>query len=83
MTDAVMTVETVSDALFTCVYRWAHGKPMKASEVAEAIHQHKEPMTRYGALASRLGQLQSMTYEKLCEAGFLDTDHDREIIARR
>lgn len=83
MTDAVMTVETVSDALFTCVNRWAHGKPMKASEVAEAIHQHKEPMTRYGALASRLGQLQSMTYEKLCEAGFLDTDHDREIIARR
>ncbi|WP_312284906.1 helicase RepA family protein [Yokenella regensburgei] len=83
MTDAVMAVETLSDALFTCVYRWAHGKPMKAGEVSEAIHQHKEPTTRYGALASRLGQLQSMTYEALCDAGYLDTDHDREIIARR
>lgn len=83
MTDAVMAVEIVSDALFTCVYRWAHGKPMKASEVTEAIHQHREPTTRYGALASRLGQLQAMTYEALCEAGFLDTDHNREIMARR
>lgn len=26
MTDTVMTVETVSDALFSCSYLWAHGR---------------------------------------------------------
>ncbi|MFP2516143.1 helicase RepA family protein [Buttiauxella agrestis] len=78
MSDVVMTIETVSDALFTCAYRWAHGKPMKASEVTEAIHQHKDPSTRYGALAVRLGQVQAMTYEALCDAGYLGRD-DEEV----
>lgn len=83
MTAEAIAIETASDALFTCVYRWAHGKPLKADEVTQAIHQHQQPTTRYGALAARLGEVQSMTYEALCDAGYLDTDHDREIIARR
>lgn len=83
MTEAVITLETASDALFTCVYRWAHGQPLKATEVQGALHQHKDTTSRYGALAAMVGQLHSMTYEMLCDAGFLDTNHDREISARR
>lgn len=83
MTDAVITPEIVSDALFTCVYRWSHGKPLKADEVQQAIHQHKEQTTRYGALASRFGELQTLTYEAMCDAGYLDTDRDSEIYTRR
>lgn len=83
MTDTVVTPEVVSDALFSCVYSWSHGKPLKADEVQQAIHQHKEPTTRYGALATRLGELQTLTYEEMCDAGYLDTARDREIITRR
>lgn len=83
MTDAVLAPEIASDALFTCVYSWSHGKPLKADEVQQAIHQHKEPTTRYGALAARFGELQTLTYEEMCDAGYLDTDRDSEIYTRR
>lgn len=83
MTDAVMTVETVSDALFTCSYLWAHGRNYNRTDLEKAIHQHKDPTTRYGKLAVRLKQIAEMPYEALCDAGYIDTDRKQMIIARR
>lgn len=83
MTDAVMTVETVSDALFTCSYLWAHGRNYNRTDLEKAIHQHKDPTTRYGKLAVRLKQIVEMPYEALCDAGYIDTDRKQMIIARR
>lgn len=76
-------VETVSDALFTCSYLWAHGKHYSRTDADKAIHQHKDPTTRYGKLAVRLKQIVEMPYEDLCDAGYLDTDRKQMIIARR
>lgn len=83
MTVKLTAVETVSDALFACSYLWAHGKPYSRSDLDKAIHQHKDPTTRYGKLVARLNQVYAMPYESLCEAGFLDTDKEKMILARR
>ncbi len=83
MSTEVIECKMVSDALFTCVYRWAHGKPLKAEEVTQAVHQHKEPVTRYGALASRMSEVQQLTYEAMCDAGYLDVNNERGKITRR
>lgn len=83
MSVQLTAVETVSDALFACSYLWAHGKPYSRSDLDKAIHQHKDPTTRYGKLVTRLNHLHGMTYESLCEAGYLDTDKKRMITARR
>lgn len=83
MTDQVTEAEALSDALFSCVYRWAHGKPYTRSDVEKAIHQHKDPTTPYGKLVLKLEQLQAMSYDELCDAGFLDTDTERSLSLRR
>lgn len=83
MTAQLTAVETVSDALFACSYLWAHGKPYARTELDKAIHQHKDPTTRYGKLVARLNQVYAMPYEALCEAGFVDTDKKRMIHTRR
>nr|WP_312168325.1 hypothetical protein [Atlantibacter hermannii] len=72
MTVQLTAVEAVSDALFACSYLWAHGRPYSRSDLDKAIHQHKDPSTRYGKLVAKLTQLHSMTYEELCEAGYMD-----------
>lgn len=74
MTVQLAAVETVSDALFSCSYMWAHGRPYTRGDLEKAIHQHKDPTTRYGKLVAKLTQLHSMTYEELCEAGYLGSD---------
>ncbi len=76
-------LETVSDALFTCSYLWAHGKHYSRTDLEKAIYQHKDPTTRYGKLVVRLKQIAEMPYEALCDAGFLDTDRQQMIITRR
>ena len=83
MTVQLTAVETVSDALFTCSYLWAHGKQYSRSDLDKAIHQHKDPTTRYGKLVARLNQIAAMPYEELCDAGYLDTDRKQMIAARR
>jgi hypothetical protein len=49
----------------------------------KALHQHKDPTTRYGKLVARLNQIAAMPYEELCDAGYLDTDRKQMITARR
>lgn len=83
MTATLTAIETVSDALFACSYLWAHGKPYSRSDLDKALHQHKDPTTRYGKLVARLNHLYGMPYESLCEAGYLDTDPKRMNAARR
>lgn len=83
MTVQVEAVETVSDALFTCSYLWAHGKQYSRSDLDKALHQHKDPTTRYGKLVARFNQIAAMPYEELCNAGYLDIDRKKMITARR
>ena len=83
MTVQLTAVETVSDALFTCSYQWAHGKQYSRSDLDKALHQHKDPTTRYGKLVARLNQIAAMSYEALCDAGYLDTDRKKMVISRR
>jgi hypothetical protein len=49
----------------------------------KALHQHKDPTTRYGKLVARLNQIAAMPYEELCDAGYLDTDRKQMVAARR
>ncbi|MBK0080353.1 hypothetical protein IAE49_13855 [Kosakonia sp. S58] len=65
MTAQLAAVETVSDALFTCSYLWAHGRNYSRTDADKALHQHKDPTTRYGKLAVRLKQIVEMSYEDL------------------
>lgn len=83
MTVQLTAVEVVSDALFTCSYLWAHGKQYSRSDLDKALHQHKDPTTRYGKLVARLNQISAMPYEELCDAGYLDTDRKQMTVARR
>lgn len=83
MTVMVEEVETVSDALFACSYTWAHGNTFKRADVDLVIQQHGNPATRYGQLAASLKRISEMTYEDLCDAGYLDTDRQKMIDKRR
>lgn len=83
MSQQLVAVEQLSDALFACVYRWFHGKPFKPEEVEQALHQHKDPNTIYGKLVVRIEQLRSMLYEDLCDAGYLPGESDKVKTFRR
>lgn len=83
MTAQLTAVETVSDALFACSYLWAHGKPYSRNDLDKALHQHKDPTTRYGRLVAKLNHFLNMSYEAFCEAGFANTDRKKMILARR
>lgn len=83
MTVQLAAVESVSDALFTCAYLWMQGRPYTRNDLDKALHQHRDSSTRYGKLVAKLNQLHSLTYEELCEAGYLDTDTDQAIERRR
>lgn len=83
MTDQVAEIEVVSDALFACAYSWAHGKPYSRTDLDKAIHQHKDPTTSYGRLVVKLNQIHGMSYEELCDAGYLDVDREKMIPLRR
>lgn len=83
MSGSLMLTEPLSDALFACVYLWAHGRPCSRSELEKAARQHKDPTTRCGKLVVRLMQLHGMTYEDLCDAGYLGTDAEQVKALRR
>ncbi|MCZ5103829.1 hypothetical protein O5839_10760 [Escherichia coli] len=53
MTVQLTAVETVSDALFTCSYLWAHGKQYSRSDLDKALHQHKDPTTQLEKMCLR------------------------------
>lgn len=83
MTATLTTVETASDALFRCAYRWAHGRSIEREEIEKALQAHKDPTTRYGKLAARLRGALQMSYEDFCDAGYANTDNDRMLATRR
>ncbi|CAM8674871.1 TPA: integrase [Kluyvera georgiana] len=83
MKPALVPVESLSDALFTCSYLWAHGKQYARSDLDKALQAHKDPSTRYGRLVLRLREVFETPYETLCDSGYLDTDSKRMIAARR
>lgn len=83
MTVTLTAVETVSDALFYCAYRWANGHHLKRSETEKALKAHKDPSTRYGKLVARLQQVSSLSYESLCDAGYIQTDNEQMLASRR
>lgn len=57
MKPALVPVESLSDALFTCSYLWAHGKQYARSDLDKALQAHKDPSTRYGRLVLRLREV--------------------------
>ncbi|MEB5838466.1 helicase RepA family protein [Pantoea dispersa] len=83
MSHPLRLTEPLSDALFACVYLWAHGRPCSRSELEKAARQHHDPATRCGKLVVRLMQLHGMTYEDLCDAGYLGTDAEQVKALRR
>ncbi|MEB5973498.1 helicase RepA family protein [Pantoea dispersa] len=83
MSHPLRLTEPLSDALFACVYLWAHGRPCCRSELEKAARQHHDPATRCGRLVVRLMQLHGMTYEDLCDAGYLGTDAEQVKALRR
>ncbi|MHB2095870.1 helicase RepA family protein [Pantoea dispersa] len=83
MSHPLRLTEPLSDALFACVYLWAHGRPCSRSELEKAARQHHDPATRCGRLVVRLMQLHGMTYEDLCDAGYLGTDAEQVKALRR
>lgn len=77
MSDAIIKHEEMSDALFTCVYRWVNGHVLDKKEAVAAVARHKDKTTSYGALAQRLKGFvvgAGISYEGLIEAGLLMTD---------
>ncbi|HIG8798080.1 TPA: helicase RepA family protein [Raoultella terrigena] len=83
MSAQLTAVETLSDSLFACAYAWAHGSQYNRTDLDKALHQHKDPTTKYGKLVVALKRISSMTYEDMCEAGYLGKDNDRVITLRR
>lgn len=83
MTVQLSAIETASDALFACSYLWAHGRAYSRSDLDKALHQHKDPTTKYGKLVVRLNKLHGMLYEEMCDSGFISTDADKMIACRR
>lgn len=83
MTVTLTTVETASDALFYCAYRWAHGHLITRSEIEKARLAHKDPSTRYGKLVARLQQALELPYESFADAGYVSTNSDQMLAVRR
>ena len=80
-----MTVEAkeavmMSDALFTCVYRWVNGQPLVQGEAEAALIRHPDASAPYGSLAKSMREMVpgEKTYEWLCDNGYLSTDQDKQ-----
>jgi putative DNA primase/helicase len=66
----------VSDALFSCLYRWINGHPLTGKEVREATARHPDKNSVSGALAQKMKALApggGMSYEALCDSGLVLT----------
>lgn len=81
MTIEVLNPEVMSDALFSCVYRWINGHPIDKKEASAAGARHRDKTSRYGALAQKLKTFVpggGVTYEWLCENGLVLTDSEKQ-----
>ncbi len=73
--------ETLSDALFTCIYLWVNGHPVDKKAAREAASRHCDKHSCYGRLAQKMKDFvpgSGMSYEALCEAGFCQTDAKKQ-----
>lgn len=73
--------EEMSDALFSCVYRWVNGHNLDRKETIAAASRHKDKSSAYGALAEKLKGLvvgNGITPEQLIDSGLLLSDGDKQ-----
>ncbi|MEX9582241.1 helicase RepA family protein [Providencia rettgeri] len=80
MTEQAHITPTISDALFSCVYRWVHGDPISESETLAAIQRHAKEDDPYCQLAKRLKSVavNNTNYDWMCEQGYIQTDNDKQ-----
>lgn len=81
MNDAAEKYEEMSDALFSCVYRWVNGHNLDKKETVAAAARHKDKTSAYGALAEQLKGMvvgNGVTPDELTDRGLLLTDGDRQ-----
>ena len=81
MSMSVLEPESMSDALFSCVYRWINGHPIDKKEASAAAARHRDKATTFGALAQKLKSLvlgAGATYESLCESGLILTSSEKQ-----
>ncbi|HDT6088504.1 primase-like DNA-binding domain-containing protein [Raoultella ornithinolytica] len=77
MTAEMQMQEVMSDALYSCLYRWVNGHQVEREDAELAMKQHQDSTTRYGQLTKELYRLvdsNQTTYEWLCDKGLLATD---------
>ncbi|PWC12953.1 DUF927 domain-containing protein [Brenneria corticis] len=81
MTVETKTQEAMSDALFSCLYRWVNGHPIERDDAMRAMRRHQDAATRYSLLAKELHRLVDSgqtTYEWLCDQGLISTDAGKQ-----
>lgn len=81
MTAETKARENMSDALFSCLYRWVNGHIVDRDDTAIAAIRHPDDATRYGMLAKTLNRLvdsSQTTYEWLCDQGLIATDTKKQ-----
>jgi len=81
MSDAAMKHEEMSDALFSCVYKWVNGHNLDKKETVAAAARHKDKSSAYGALAEQLKVLvvgHGVTPDDLIDRGLLLTDSGKQ-----
>lgn len=79
MTAQVQTESVMSDALFSCVYRWINGHTINEIDTIAAMqrHKHEDPLS---LLATRLKSVSpgNTGYDRMCDQGFIQTDNDKQ-----
>lgn len=79
MTAQVQTEPVMSDALFSCVYRWINGHTINEIDTIAAMqrHKHEDPLS---LLAKRLKSLSpgNTDYDRMCDQGYIQTDSDKQ-----
>jgi putative DNA primase/helicase len=80
MTVKALQHEGMTDALFSCVYRWINGHDLRKKETDLAAAKYKDKTSKYGALSQRMKSLtiDSTTYEQMQESGFVLSDKTRQ-----
>ena len=57
MTAEMQMQEVMSDALYSCLYRWVNGHQVEREDAELAMKQHQDSTTRYGQLTKELYRL--------------------------
>ncbi|MEA5105179.1 primase-like DNA-binding domain-containing protein [Pantoea sp. S18] len=81
MTDSILQHEAMSDALFSCVYKWVNGHNLDKKEAAAAAARHQDKSSAYGVLAGQLKKLvvgHGVTPDELIQRGLLLTDSAKQ-----